>query len=184
VATITVESINHERTVEFVQEHAPDVIAVCGTRVVAPRVFRLASRGAVNIHTGITPEYRSADPIFWALYNKEPHNVGVTIHFVDEGIDTGPIIHQTRVPLYRSDSLASIYARCVAYGARLYAQTLHEITNGTVTTIPKTGAKGHAFYSIDLGIIQYLIFRRRLRSILRTMPVSIESGDLSSGTSA
>lgn len=169
VPTITVPNINHPDCVNFLREHAPDLIAVCGTTVIKPEVFTLAPRGAINIHTGITPDYRSADPIFWALYCNEPHKVGVTIHFVDQGIDTGAVIHQEVAPLYRSDTLATIYVRCIRIGAALYLRALDEIASGTVQARAHGSGAGRAFYSIDLGIVQYLIFRWRFRRLKRRL---------------
>src|SRR5690349_6894354 len=60
VPTLVVSNVNDPRCIAFIQEQAPDVIAVCGTSVLKPEVFTLAPKGTVNIHTGITPEYRSA----------------------------------------------------------------------------------------------------------------------------
>jgi folate-dependent phosphoribosylglycinamide formyltransferase PurN len=161
VPTLVVPNINAAECVAFIKEEAPDVIAVCGTSVLKPEVFGLAPKGTVNIHTGITPEYRSADPIFWALYRGEPEKVGVTIHFIDRGIDTGPILHQESVPVYPADSLASIYVRCVRRGAELYLRTLDEIDSGTVRPFRRPDVTSRAFLSVNLGLAQYLIFRWR-----------------------
>ncbi|HVZ17115.1 MAG TPA: formyl transferase [Terriglobales bacterium] len=170
VPVVTVSNINDQECIATVIRHAPQLIAICGTSVVKPAVFGLAPAGAINIHTGITPEYRSADPIFWALYNGDHKNVGVTIHFVDSGIDTGPIIHQASVPVYGSDTLNSIYVRCIVKGAELYLQTLDEIAAGTVTTIDRSHVKGRAFYSIDIGILQYMLCRLRFWRLKRHLP--------------
>src|SRR5690606_41352026 len=129
----------------------------------------MAPLGAINIHTGITPEYRSADPIFWALYNGDTRNVGVTIHHVDAGIDTGAIIHQDTVPLYPDDTLATINVRCIRRGAELYLHALNEIEQGKATTVDRSNVKGRAYYSIDLGIVQYLIFLWRFRRLKREL---------------
>ncbi len=134
---------------------------MCGTSVLKPEVFTLAPKGTVNIHTGITPEYRSADPIFWALYRGEPEKVGVTVHYIDRGIDTGPILHQESVPVYADDSLASIYVRCIRRGAELYSRALAEIENGSARPIQRPGVASRAFLSVNLGLAQYLIFRWR-----------------------
>jgi methionyl-tRNA formyltransferase len=170
VITRVVPSINDPGCVDFVRALSPDLIAVCGTTVIKPEVFTLAPLGAVNIHTGITPEYRSADPIFWALYCGEPEKVGVTIHYIDRGIDTGPILRQENVPLEPSDSLASIYVRCIRRGAELYLEALRDIESGSARTIVRTGARNRAFYSIDLGIIQYVTFRWRFRRMRKRLP--------------
>lgn len=172
VPTEVVENINDPAVVRLIRQVGADVIAVCGTSVVKPEVFTLARLGAINIHTGITPEYRSADPIFWALYNGEPDKVGVTIHFVDAGIDTGPIIHQDTVPLFADDTLATIFARCIRRGAELYLQALKEIETRTVRTVSRPGVQGRAYYSINLGIVQYFIFRMRFRRLKRSLPPS------------
>ena len=170
VESVTVGNINDAACVEFIKRQAPDVLAVCGTTVIRQEVFSLPQRGAVNIHTGITPDYRSADPIFWALYCNEPEKVGVTIHFVDKGIDTGPIIHQERVPVYRGDTLTTLYMRCIHRGAELFLRALAEIEAGSVQTVDRSSVTSRAFYSIDLGVLQFLIFQWRFRKLSARLP--------------
>lgn len=165
-----VGNINDSECIEFIKCHAPDVLAVCGTTVIRPEVFTLVPKGAINIHTGITPEYRSADPIFWALYRGEPEKVGVTIHFIDRGIDTGPIIYQDTVPVYADDTLATIYVRCIRCGAELYSRALSEIKDGSIRTVQRDGVENRAFRSIDLGIVQYLLFLLRFRRMAKRLP--------------
>jgi len=171
VPSINVSNINDADADRFIRTQSPDLIAVCGTSLIKPEVFTLAPLGAVNIHTGITPDYRSADPIFWAIYNNQPNKVGVTIHFVDKGIDTGAVIHQERVPLYCTDCIASIYSRCIQAGARLYLQALDEMAANSLQTLDRPTARGKAFYSINLGILQYLIFLLRFRRLKRALPM-------------
>jgi methionyl-tRNA formyltransferase len=170
VPTIVVPNINAPEGIRFIQEHAPDVLTVCGTSVLKPEVFTLAPKGTINIHTGITPDYRSADPIFWALYEGEPDKVGVTIHYVDRGIDTGPIIYQESVPVYADDSLPSIAVRCIRRGGRLYLRALEDIRNGTVRILDRSHVKGRSFYSVDMGLYQYLMFRLRFRRLASRLP--------------
>jgi folate-dependent phosphoribosylglycinamide formyltransferase PurN len=163
--TVVVGNINDRACADFIRDHAPDALAVCGTSVLKPEIFTLAPKGAINIHTGITPEYRSADPIFWALYHRELGKVGVTVHYIDRGIDTGPILHQEAVGVFADDSLATIYVRCIRRGAELYSQALGEIENGSVRPIVRTGVVGRAFLSVDLGLFQYIVFRLRFRRL-------------------
>jgi methionyl-tRNA formyltransferase len=170
VESVIVGNINDPACVEFIKRQDPDVLAVCGTTVIRQEVFSLAPRGAVNIHTGITPDYRSADPIFWALYCNEPEKVGVTIHFVDKGIDTGPIIQQERVPVYHGDTLAALYVRCLRRGAELFLRALSEIESSSVQTVDRSSARSRAFHSIDLGIVQFLIFQWRFRKLSARLP--------------
>lgn len=170
VPAVTVQNINDVSCISFIRQHAPDLIAVCGTTVIKPEVFTLAPLGAINIHTGITPEYRSADPVFWALYNGEPDKVGVTIHFVDGGIDTGPILRQSAVPVYASDTLSGVKARCIRRGAELYLETLGDIEAHTAHIVQRPGVRGRAYYTINLGLIQYMVFSWRFARLKRRLP--------------
>lgn len=170
VPTVIVSSVNDAGCIEFIKQHSPELIAVCGTGVLKPEVFTLAPKGTVNIHTGITPEYRSADPIFWALYMGEPEKVGVTVHYIDRGIDTGPIIHQESVPVYADDTLATIYVRCIRKGAQLYKRALVDIQNGSVRIIDKSHVKGRSFFAVDMGLAQYLLFRWRFYRLASRLP--------------
>ncbi len=170
VPTLVVSGINDAECIRFIERLSPDLLAVCGTTVIRPEVFSLAPKGAVNIHTGITPEYRSADPIFWAMYRGDWKNVGVTIHFVDRGIDTGPIIQQRAVPVYRDDSLTSVYHRCIVHGAELYNRALTDIAAGQVQVMRKAGVAGRSYRSVDLGLVQYVAFHLRFAWMARSLP--------------
>jgi len=169
IPSTEVSDINEPKCLEFISLHNPDIIAVCGTTVLKPVVFELSGRGTINIHTGIIPEYRSADPIFWALYNNDPENVGVTIHFVDKGIDTGPIIYQERVGVTRADDLETLYCKCIKKGAELMSKAISDLERGEVKTTRKDGVQGKAYYHMDLGMWQYLILRRRFRKLKRNL---------------
>ena len=170
VTGVTVANINDAECIELIKRLRPEAIAVCGTSLIRPELFTLAPRGTLNIHTGITPEYRSADPIFWALYDNAPDKVGVTIHFVDQGIDTGPIIFQESVPLYAGDDLAGIAARCIERGAALYIRALDDLERSAVRTVDRSAVKGKSFRSMDLGLVQYLVFLVRFKRLLRHRP--------------
>ena len=61
----------------------------------------------VNTHVGITPMYRGVHGGYWALWNSDPDNFGVTIHLVDTGVDTGQPLRQVRVRPSRDDSFVT-----------------------------------------------------------------------------
>jgi methionyl-tRNA formyltransferase len=172
VPTIEVPNINDPACRSMIAERSPDLIAVCGTSVIRPEIFSLAPLGAINIHTGITPEYRSAEPIFWALYHGQPDKVGVTIHYVDAGIDTGKVIYQEQIPVCSTDTIATVYIKCIQRGAQLYLKALDDAASSGIRTMDQSNAKGRAFYSMDLGIIEYLVFLWRFGKLRRRLPLS------------
>ena len=156
VPTVEVGSVSDDKAFDFVSRLSPDLICVCGTSVIKPRIFNLARHGAINIHVGITPEYRSAKPIEWALHNKDYDNIGVTVHFVDEGVDTGDIIHQGRIDVTGEESLAGIYAKCKILGCDLMLRAISEIENGTVRRWRKEGVAGRKYTAYEFGLSNYV----------------------------
>jgi len=78
----------------FIKSLAPDLICVASMSQLLPRAAIDAARyGAINIHPSPLPAYRGPNPWFWQYHNGEPEG-GLTIHRIDEGSDTGPILAQ------------------------------------------------------------------------------------------
>jgi methionyl-tRNA formyltransferase len=74
---------------------------------------------ALNLHYGPLPRYRGVSPIAWALLNGELSH-GVTLHIIEPGIDSGPIVQGRSVPIERDDTGRSLYDRCVDAGVSLF----------------------------------------------------------------
>lgn len=89
-----------DEALEFwIREKNPDLIVVYSmSHLLKKSVFSIPTYGTINLHPSLLPEYRGPNPIFWMYYNMEKFG-GVTIHFIDEGEDTGDIILQEKVPL-------------------------------------------------------------------------------------
>jgi methionyl-tRNA formyltransferase len=159
------EEINSDPVAQFIKNLSPDVIAVCGSSVLKPKIFSLAPKGAVNIHCGITPEYRSAHPVEWAIFNRDFDNVGVTIHFVNAGVDTGDVIYQKRVTVQRGDTIPSLYAKDIREGAELMVKAIKDIAQGTVRPVPQQRNAGKHYLSFEYGYLQNRKVRRILESL-------------------
>ncbi|MBN1151016.1 hypothetical protein JXA84_07350 [candidate division WOR-3 bacterium] len=81
----------------------------------------------INIHPGLLPEYRGLNPINWALKNEEEFH-GATIHLVDEGIDTGPIISMVKFKIFpRIEEVRDVYRRTLDYAWILFLHTIEKI---------------------------------------------------------
>jgi folate-dependent phosphoribosylglycinamide formyltransferase PurN len=89
-----VDSVNSKETATFIEEFKPDIVIVNGTRIISKNILSRISCPIINMHAGITPAYRGVHGAYWALYNNDVANCGVTVHRVDAGIDTGGIISQ------------------------------------------------------------------------------------------
>jgi hypothetical protein len=125
-----VPHINDPRVAELAQRLKPDVIAVFGTSLIRAPLLGTGRLGMVNLHGGLSPEYRGADCTFWALYNGEPDKVGCTIHFIDTGIDTGSLIAHVCPPVHPQDDELALFWRAVKESAEVYAELLERLRRG------------------------------------------------------
>lgn len=104
---IRVKSVNDAETVALISKINPDFVFVNGTRIIHKKILDQIAVPVLNIHVGITPKYRGIHGGYWALYRGDAENFGVTLHYVDAGVDTGKIISQKRIKPGAGDNFAS-----------------------------------------------------------------------------
>lgn len=92
----------------------------------------------VNLHISLLPWNRGAHPNFWAFFDDTP--TGVTIHLIDAGLDTGPIIFQKSIDLdANAHTFESSYAKLNSEIQNMFAEHAHEILNGNFVARPQIG---------------------------------------------
>lgn len=93
-AVNTVLNVNDKKIINQINKISPNVIVLSGTRILSSEFLSKINCPIINIHAGITPSYRGVHGGYWSLINQQPELFGVTIHFVDEGVDTGNVLEQ------------------------------------------------------------------------------------------
>ncbi|GEM_PF-336106 len=122
--------INHANTLAIIDKYSPDVIVVFGTSLIKGELLTKGRLGLINLHGGLSPEYRGADCTFWALYNQEPEKVGCTIHYINAGIDTGKLIAHVSPEVKENDSELSLFWRAVQDSVSIYPELLKRLHQG------------------------------------------------------
>jgi len=120
--------INTPRLLDYLKPFKPDIIGVLGSSLLRQEMISLPSAAIINIHSGLSPYYRGTWSYGWPLVNREPEYIGVTVHHVNAGIDTGDIIYQTRPLLAESDDLNAIFLKVIAEGIELMVKAIGEIS--------------------------------------------------------
>lgn len=98
--------------------------------VVAPRI------GSFNLHPGPLPRYAGLNAPSWAIYHGE-QNHAVTVHWMDGGIDTGPIVYESALPIDEDDTGLTVSAKCVRAGLPLLHDLLEAATRDAVPRRPQ-----------------------------------------------
>ncbi|MGH9346749.1 MAG: formyl transferase [Vicinamibacterales bacterium] len=94
---------NDPAAIEAMRRAAPDAVLVFGTGLLKQPLIDTFPGRILNMHLGLSPYYRGAGTNFWPLVNGEPEYCGATIHFLDIGVDTGPIIAHVRPDIRSGD---------------------------------------------------------------------------------
>ncbi|MHB8388857.1 MAG: methionyl-tRNA formyltransferase [Acidobacteriaceae bacterium] len=116
-------------------EMAPDaIIIVAYGRIIPPWMLTLPPYGNLNLHASLLPKYRGAAPIQWAVANGETET-GVTTMRIDEGLDTGDILLQERVPISSEQTSVELSPILASVGAELMVRTLTGLRQGTLRAV-------------------------------------------------
>src|SRR3990167_11366535 len=125
-------SINHPESLKCIASYQPElIVSILGNEIFKKPFIDLAKEGVINLHTALLPKYRGLMPTFWVLKNKEKYT-GVSVFYVDEGIDSGDIILQEKVEILENESQKSLIARTKAIGMSLIVEAIVRIQEGTV----------------------------------------------------
>ena len=155
-----IESVNSEACRELLRKHAPKIIIVNGTRIIKRETLNAIPATFINTHQGITPMYRGAHGAYWAVVNDDPANCGVTVHLIDEGIDTGDIIEQAIFKPTPDDSFVTYPYLQTALALPILKKTIAALRAGTLETRHATGTSAVWYHP---GFFEYIINAMRGR---------------------
>jgi folate-dependent phosphoribosylglycinamide formyltransferase PurN len=117
----------------------PDVVLVFGTGILREPFLSAFDGRIINIHLGLSPYYRGAGTNFWPLVNREPEYVGATIHYLDAGIDTGPIIAHVRPSIERGDGPHDLGNKTIVAAVHGLLRAASAHVAGVARSVPQTG---------------------------------------------
>ena len=116
--------------VDEIRKYNVDLICLAGyLRVLGPAFIRAFPQQILNIHPSLLPAFPGLD----AQHQAFDHGVkiaGCTVHFVDEGLDSGPIIHQASVSVEAGDDADTLSARILKEEHRIYSQAIGKVLAG------------------------------------------------------
>lgn len=121
---------NSTSTVEALRSLRPDLVVLAQVGLLGPEMLSIPRLGTLNGHPGWLPYYRGLDCGKWAIAQNEPHRLGASVHWVDRGIDTGPILSVLPLERLAPTSLSELDDRLDELAAELLAKTTARIASG------------------------------------------------------
>lgn len=127
-------SINSNKSLEILKSYKPDLlISIAGNQIFKKDLITLAPLGCLNLHTALLPKYRGLMPSFWVLKNEEKFT-GVSVFFVDEGIDSGPILVQKKIEIGKKTQ-EELIKTTKKLGMEAIIEAIEKIKSGEYTLI-------------------------------------------------
>ena len=105
--------LNSEKIIKFVQEYNADVCIVFGSGILKNELLEVLPVDTINMHLGLSPNYKGSATLFWPFYNLEPQFAGVTFHKVSNRVDAGDILHQVTPKMEYGDGIHHLSSKAV-----------------------------------------------------------------------
>jgi folate-dependent phosphoribosylglycinamide formyltransferase PurN len=134
-----------------IERWAPDLMVFTGGNILRKQLLAVPRLGVLNVHLGLLPQIRGMSSPEWSLLTRVP--VGITFHYMDTGIDTGPILRRYEFPdAPECESLSDLRNRLIAFGVAKIGDVVEGLVRGTISADPQStlrssGPKNH--YQFD-----------------------------------
>jgi methionyl-tRNA formyltransferase len=136
-----VNQVNHRESLASIKSFSPDLlISIAGNQIFKRPLIDLAPQGCLNLHSALLPKYRGLMPSFWVLKNGE-NETGVSVFFVDEGIDSGPILVQKRLIIEHAMSQAELILKTKKLGMIAIIEAIELINIGNYNLIENSDSE-------------------------------------------
>ncbi|MCK5510053.1 methionyl-tRNA formyltransferase [Candidatus Parcubacteria bacterium] len=126
---------------EKIKQFAPDLIIVIAySQIIPKQILNIPKYGVLNIHGSLLPKYRGASCIQAAILNGDK-TIGVTIMKMEEGLDTGPILSQTKIKISNIDTTEILFDKLSQLGADILIPVIKNYINNKIKPVAQNNVK-------------------------------------------
>lgn len=146
----------------------PDLLVVSiYDKILPPEVLAIPRLGGINLHPSLLPRWRGPSPVARAILSGESET-GFTLHLMDEGVDTGPLLAQRRIPLLRDDTVLTVFARMAEAAPEAMLAAIAGHAAGTLSAIAQEGpASGAPRITFNEGHLDWTAPAEHLMRMIR-----------------
>ncbi|HZT41916.1 MAG TPA: formyl transferase [Chthonomonadaceae bacterium] len=157
-----VDSHNSPASADILRALEPDVLILRGCGIIRKPILDIPKRGVINGHYAFLPAYRGVDVTEWAVLHGDPP--AVSVHFVNEGVDTGATLAARELPVAPGDTLGRLREKSAGLSLDLMVEVLNDLEAGREVPPPARKPGGRQYYKMHPRLRQ--LASERLRSVL------------------
>ena len=163
---------------KIIREISPDLIVVADYRYLLKKeIIEMPNLGAINFHPSLLPKYRGRSPVNWAIINGEKES-GLTVHYIDEGMDTGDIILQKEIDILFEDTIKDIHDKLFPVYADLANRVIELFKQGDVPRYKQDHSKATVFQrrTTEDGLIDWSLTNINIYNFVRAITYPYPGG--------
>lgn len=163
------EKVKTFEVVNLLKELNPElVVVVAFGQILSKEILEIPRYGCLNVHASILPKYRGAAPIHWAIINGEKES-GVSIMYMDEGLDTGDVLLVKKVSIEHQDTTGILHDKLAALGAEAIVEAIEKILAGQAERTPQEHEKSNYARLLDkkVELIDWRKSSKDVRNLIR-----------------
>ena len=148
IPILTVNDHNDEKSITALSSAEPDLILFTGGGLLRKKLLDIPKIGVVNCHAGLLPHYRGMDVIEWAIMEAgdDSPQTGLTLHYMDRGVDTGPILKTHSLDLIAGETIDDFRIRVEPEMVELVMNGIREIRDGRLKAKPQKKSDGKQYF--------------------------------------
>ncbi|AST58919.1 methionyl-tRNA formyltransferase [Thermoanaerobacterium thermosaccharolyticum] len=132
---------NNKEIFDKLSQLNPDLIVVAAYGKILPEeILQIPKYGCINVHASLLPKYRGAAPINWAIINGEKET-GITIMYMEKGLDTGDILLQMSIPILEEDNSETIHDKLAVLGGNALIDAINKMVDGALMPVKQDDSK-------------------------------------------
>jgi methionyl-tRNA formyltransferase len=140
------KNLNDARVIDTLKQSEPDIVVFTGGGLLRNNVLKNSGDGVLNCHSGVLPHYRGMDVIEWAIFEEHFDRIGITVHFMDNGIDTGDIIQIEKINIEQCENITHLRNKFEPMMCRLMVNACIDYFEGKRKRIKQNLCDGKQFF--------------------------------------
>ncbi|WP_446008354.1 formyltransferase family protein [Candidatus Electrothrix sp.] len=154
IPVIYCNTLNDPVVVEMLKKSKPDIVVFTGGGLIRSDVLENSGAGVLNCHMGVLPQYRGMDVVEWPLLEDNFDEIGMTVHLMDKGVDTGDILQIKKVKLETNEGIKQLRERFEPIMCRQMVTVCLDYLNGRIDRIPQKLEDGKQYFIMHSRLIE------------------------------
>ena len=154
IPVISCSNLNDPVVIKGLQEIQPDLVVFTGGGLIRQEILSNSGNGVLNCHMGTLPPYRGMDVIEWPILEDHFDQIGITVHFMDQGLDTGDILQVRPIQANQDETISVLRDRIEPIMCQTLVDTCVDFLNGSVARRPQDIQAGKQYFKMHPILIK------------------------------